>query len=85
MEENEYLKWQLNLPRPAKAVAQAQRKTRMRVRQKRPSFIDREFIASTYITSLQNSGRNSTMRTNANTSTAINTYPAVPRLAELAA
>ena len=72
------------VPRPASAVAHAQRKTRMRVRQKSPSFIDREFILSTYVTSRQKRGRNSTIKTNAKISTAINTYPAVPRFAELA-
>ena len=75
---------EMYLPNPNNAVVHALRKTRMRVRHSRPLFIEGECIASTYITRRQKNGLNTTMSTTANATTARKTYPAVPKLAELA-
>ena len=72
------------VPRPKRAVVHAQRNTKIKVRQKRPLFMAGECIASTYVTNRQKRGRNKTISTTAKASTDKNTYPAVPRLAELA-
>ena len=74
----------MHAPRPSRAVVQADKNTRIKVRQKSPLFIEAEFMFSTYTTSFHHSGLKATINMTAKATTLAKTYPATLKFAEFA-